>query len=166
MQASAGAESSRSREEPSPKAQRKGSRKPGDKKPYVRKKRPPVRLSQKPNDIYINRKTEFAAQLARSHRLLDQGCSELNIHGLGVAIHRAINLALQLQETSSHDLEVATTTSTVELVDDLEPLDDETDYHTQTRPSSAIHIRLYKKAAPHAAAVGDETTAAPPKQKT
>ena len=42
----------------------------------------------------------------------------------------------------------------------------ETDYHTQTRPSSAIHIRLYKKAAPHAAAVGDETTAAPPKQKT
>ena len=32
--------------------------------------------------------------------------SELFVHGLGAAIHRAINLALQLKETSSHTLEV------------------------------------------------------------
>jgi len=39
----------------------------------ARRKRPPRRLSQKPNDIYVNRKSEFAAQLARCHKLLDQG---------------------------------------------------------------------------------------------
>lgn len=31
---------------------------------------------------------------------------ELFIHGLGAAIHRAINLSLQLKETSSHSLKV------------------------------------------------------------
>ena len=49
---------------------------------------------------------------------------EVTIHGLGAAIHRAINLALQLQETSSHSLQISATTSTVELTDDLEPLTD------------------------------------------
>ena len=91
----------------------------------VRRKRPPKRLSQRPNDIYVNRKSDFSSQLARSHKLLDQGYSfiqsfilyllaplcnraqELFIHGLGAAIHRAINLALQLKETSSHSLEVS-----------------------------------------------------------
>ena len=97
----------------------------------VRRKRPPKRLSQRPNDIYVNRNSDFSGQLARSHKLLDQGYSlyshpytavahfysylraplcnraqELFIHGLGAAIHRAINLALQLKETSSHSLEV------------------------------------------------------------
>ena len=59
--------------------------------------------------------------------------------------------------------QISCTTSTVELVDDLEPLDDvrqltktleishpiqESDFKTQTRPSSAIHIRLYKTPPP------------------
>ena len=39
----------------------------------ARRKRPPKRLSQRPNDIYVNRKSDFASQLARSHKLLDQG---------------------------------------------------------------------------------------------
>lgn len=39
----------------------------------ARRKRPPQRLSQRPNDIYVNRKSDFAGQLARCHRLLDQG---------------------------------------------------------------------------------------------
>lgn len=39
----------------------------------LRKKRPPKRLSQRPNDIYVNRKSDFASQLARCHKLLDQG---------------------------------------------------------------------------------------------
>ena len=51
-------------------------------------------------------------------------CTELNIHGLGAAIHRAINLALQIRETSSVPMEISATTATVELQDELEPLDD------------------------------------------
>ena len=59
-----------------------------------------------------------------THLHIHTSCNELYIHGLGAAIHRAVNLALQLQETSSHSLQVSTTTSTVELVDDMEPVDD------------------------------------------
>ncbi|CAI8051256.1 Ribonuclease P protein subunit p20 [Geodia barretti] len=166
VQAQAAAVASSTGQELSPRANAKGKRR-SDKKeqscklryvfifPHyrcvyqdVRRKRPPKRLSQRPNDIYVNRNSDFSGQLARSHKLLDQGAQELFIHGLGAAIHRAINLALQLKETSSHSLEVSCTTSTVELVDDLEPLDDESDFKTQTRPSSAIHIRLYKTPPP------------------
>ncbi|CAI8051255.1 Ribonuclease P protein subunit p20 [Geodia barretti] len=149
VQAQAAAVASSTGQELSPRANAKGKRR-SDKKEqsYVRRKRPPKRLSQRPNDIYVNRNSDFSGQLARSHKLLDQGAQELFIHGLGAAIHRAINLALQLKETSSHSLEVSCTTSTVELVDDLEPLDDESDFKTQTRPSSAIHIRLYKTPPP------------------
>lgn len=66
--------------------------------------------------------------------------NELTIHGLGAAINRAINLALKLQESSPYELKVHTlinahcvyvditqnevTTSTVELMDEFEPLDD------------------------------------------
>ena len=39
----------------------------------ARRKRPPRRLSQRPNDIYVTRKSEFGAQLARCSKLLDQG---------------------------------------------------------------------------------------------
>lgn len=49
---------------------------------------------------------------------------DLTVHGLGTAIHRAINLALELQETSSHSLQLTVSTSTIQLVDDLEPVDD------------------------------------------
>lgn len=48
----------------------------------------------------------------------------ITVHGLGSAIHRAINLALQLQETATPPLSLHVTTSTVQLVDDLEPIDD------------------------------------------
>lgn len=115
-----------------------------DKGPYVRRKVPPFRPSQAINDIYINRKTDFSTQLARSHKLLDQGCTELNIHGLGAAIHRAINLALQLRETCSIPMEISASTSTVQLQDELEPTDEDGDYHMESRNCSAIHIRLYQ----------------------
>jgi len=119
------AEAAAPQDERSTGTRQRGFRRAEEKKPsHARRKRPPRRLSQRPNDIYVTRKSDFGAQLARCSKLLDQGCSELYIHGLGAAIHRAINLALQLKATSSHTLEVSATTSTVELFDDLEPLDD------------------------------------------
>jgi hypothetical protein len=70
---------------------------------YTLRKRLPHRLPRRPNDIYVNMKTDFKAQLARCQKLLDGGargqnaCTEIYIHGLGLAINRAINIALQLQ---------------------------------------------------------------------
>ncbi|XP_064406021.1 ribonuclease P protein subunit p20-like isoform X1 [Halichondria panicea] len=99
--------------------QRPGSAK---KPSHSRRKRPPKRLSQRPNDVYINRSSQFAGQLSRCKRIFDQGFQEVTVHGLGAAIHRAINLSLQLRE--NYTLSTHTTTSTVQLVDDLEPLTD------------------------------------------
>lgn len=114
---------------------------------HARKKRPPKRLThaQRLNDVYVNRHSDFVSQLARCRKLLDQGVSVLYIHGLGAAINRAINLALQLKETHSEGLEVTATTSTVEVTDDLEPLTESGDHYTQTRNVSALHITLYRR---------------------
>lgn len=38
----------------------------------IRHKRPPKRLLRSPNDVYVNRATQFGQQLARCHRLLDE----------------------------------------------------------------------------------------------
>ncbi|CAI8051257.1 Ribonuclease P protein subunit p20 [Geodia barretti] len=75
VQAQAAAVASSTGQELSPRANAKGKRR-SDKKEqsYVRRKRPPKRLSQRPNDIYVNRNSDFSGQLARSHKLLDQGC--------------------------------------------------------------------------------------------
>ncbi|XP_011369918.1 ribonuclease P protein subunit p20 isoform X1 [Pteropus medius] len=117
---------------------------------YTLRKRLPHRLPRRPNDIYVNMKTDFKAQLARCQKLLDGGargqnlCTEIYIHGLGLAINRAINIALQLQAGSFGSLQVAANTSTVELIDELEPETDTREPLTRTRNNSAIHIRVFR----------------------
>ncbi|XP_061921363.1 ribonuclease P protein subunit p20 isoform X1 [Entelurus aequoreus] len=113
---------------------------------YTLRKRLPRKLPKRRNDVYVNMKTDFRAQLARCQKLLDGGGHrEICVHGLGLAINRAINIALQLQASSQGALQLAANTSTVELVDDLEPEDpDEAgEPLTRTRNNSAIHIKVF-----------------------
>ncbi|CAL8384388.1 unnamed protein product [Arctogadus glacialis] len=114
---------------------------------YTLRKRLPRKLPKRRNDVYVNMKTDFRAQLARCQKLLEGGGHrEICVHGLGLAINRAINIALQLQASSQGALQLAANTSTVELVDDLEPDDpDEApgEPMTRTRNNSAIHIKVY-----------------------
>ena len=114
-----------------------------DREEYLLKKRLPPRLPRRKNDVYVSRKTNFHAQLNRCQKLLDS-VNEVFIHGLGTAVNRAINLALQLKERGLGTVEVATHTSTVELVDDLEPETDELEPETRSRHNSAVHIRVYR----------------------
>ncbi|KAL9956609.1 hypothetical protein ACROYT_G038108 [Oculina patagonica] len=109
------------------------------------KKRPPQKGQKRRNDIYVNRKTDFAAQLERCQKLLDSSEQEVRIHGLGAAINRAINLALQLEQRGQGTVELSTTTSSVKLVDDFEPEDDDHEGYSKVRTNSAVHIRVYKK---------------------
>lgn len=113
---------------------------------YTLRKRLPRKLPKRRNDVYVNMKTDFRAQLARCQKLLEGGGHrEICVHGLGLAINRAINIALQLQASSQGALQLAANTSTVELVDDLEPEDpDEArEPMTRTRNNSAIHIKVF-----------------------
>ncbi|CAF1247766.1 unnamed protein product, partial [Rotaria sordida] len=56
-------------------------------------------FSKRPNDIYVTRKTNFKAQLERCMKLISSNGNyrEIFIHGMGSALQRTINLALQFQ---------------------------------------------------------------------
>eukprot|EP00128_Syssomonas_multiformis_P002769 Colp12_sorted_trinity150504_noHs@5397 len=112
---------------------------------FAIKKRVPPRMPAKENDIYVCRTTQFPAQFEKAKKLLDSGYDEINIHGLGAAINRAINLGLQLKERYLDTLEVSATTSTVALVDDLEPLKNNVQPKTRVRNNSAIHVKVSRK---------------------
>lgn len=92
-----------------------------DPEEYLLRKRLPARLPSRPNDIYVNNKTDFKAQLARCFKCLEEATASAEssgcvyIHGLGAAAPRAINLALQLQQKSTIPLQLSVNTSTVNL---------------------------------------------------
>ncbi|XP_043393550.1 ribonuclease P protein subunit p20 [Chelonia mydas] len=116
------------------------------------RRRLPPRLPRRPGDVYVNMKTDFKAQLSRCQKLLGPagGCAEICIHGLGLAINRAINIALQLQAAGAGALRLAANTSTVELADGLEPQGDEDGRPplARARNNSAIHIRVCRASPP------------------
>ncbi|KAH0626049.1 hypothetical protein JD844_000752 [Phrynosoma platyrhinos] len=115
---------------------------------YALRRRLPRRLPRRRSDIYVNMKTDFKAQLSRCQKLLapGTGCPEICIHGLGLAINRAINIALQLEATGGGSLRLAANTSTVELADVAEPEGDSDEPMARTRNNSAIHIRVCRVA--------------------
>jgi len=89
-----------------------------DNEEYILRKRLPPRYPSRPNDVYVNSKTNFKAQLARCFKALENENFVL-IHGLGAAVSIAINLALQVQLKSAFAVEIAVNTSTVDLTGNL-----------------------------------------------
>ncbi|XP_015668628.1 ribonuclease P protein subunit p20 [Crotalus tigris] len=112
------------------------------------RRRLPRRLPRRRGDVYVNMRTDFRAQLGRCQKLLAPGggCAELCIHGLGLAIPRAINIALQLEAAGGGALRLAANTSTVQLADGAEPEGDREEPLTRARHNSAIHIRVLRAA--------------------
>ncbi|KAF3428865.1 hypothetical protein E2986_08745 [Frieseomelitta varia] len=112
----------------------------------IRKRQPfDTRKKRKNKDIYVTNNTNFKAQLRICEKDLSNGASEVIIHGLGAAIERACRLALQLKENHYNTVELDIKTSTVPIIDDLEPVDDNGDYVTINRNNSAVHIRVFRK---------------------
>lgn len=58
----------------------------------------------------------YKAQLKRCEKLLESGEPELIIHGLGAAVNRACNLALQLKGNHCGTLELDINTATTDLI--------------------------------------------------
>ncbi|CAD0201231.1 unnamed protein product [Chrysodeixis includens] len=115
-------------------------------KNYALKKRLPVKPIDGENVIFITKKTNFKAQLDKCCDLITRGEKEIILHGLGAAIQRCCNLALQLEILFSGTCQIEVNTGTVDVVDDLEPLVDELDFDSQVRHSSSIHIRIFRTA--------------------
>ncbi|XP_066279632.1 ribonuclease P protein subunit p20-like [Branchiostoma lanceolatum] len=117
---------------------------PMDEEEYQLRKRLPRKLPKRKNDIYVNMQSNFKGQLERAQRMLDAGSNEVFIHGLGHAINRAINIALQLKTRGLGTIEASTNTSTVELIDDLYPEKGDVSEEVQSRNNSAVHIRVFR----------------------
>ncbi|OWR42973.1 ribonuclease P protein subunit p20 isoform X1 [Danaus plexippus] len=115
-------------------------------KKFSIKKRLPVRPVEGNNVIFVTKKTNFKAQLDKCCDLLTKGEKEIILHGLGAAIQRCCNLALQLEILFSGTCQIEVNTGTVDLIDDLEPLTDDVDFGAQVRHSSSIHIRIFRTA--------------------
>lgn len=111
---------------------------------HVVRKRAPPRLPKRPNDIYITTRSTFQSELDKCQKLLESGEKEVFVHGMGRAVNRAVNLALQLESKFPGTVQLAVNTSTTTVVDDLEPLHDQASYETQTRQNSVVHIRIHK----------------------
>ncbi|KAF7994980.1 hypothetical protein HCN44_004452 [Aphidius gifuensis] len=111
---------------------------------HIIRKRLPLSFPKRNKDIYVTKKTNFQAQLNKCEKLLSNGESEIIIHGLGAAINNACNLALTLKKNHNGTLDIDVNTSTVKLIDDLEPTTDDADYELNTRNNSSIHIRVFR----------------------
>ncbi|KAJ3183200.1 ribonucleases P/MRP protein subunit pop7 [Gaertneriomyces sp. JEL0708] len=113
----------------------------------ARHKRPPQRAPTLSNDIYVSRKSSFLALAKRAQKLLDgKEFTFLTIHGMGAALNRAIQLALHLREKNNSRISWTITTSSVTLIDDVEPEDVDDETACEVRQNSAIHIRIVKVA--------------------
>ena len=67
---------------------------------YLLRKRLPKHLPKRAADVYVNMNTNFGVQMKKCQEILDNSTNttdQLAIHGLGKAINRAINMALQLK---------------------------------------------------------------------
>ncbi|XP_061716351.1 ribonuclease P protein subunit p20-like isoform X3 [Cydia pomonella] len=111
----------------------------------VNKEETKKKFKRNPNKNYAIKK-RLPAQLDKCCDLLTKGEKEIILHGLGAAIQRCCNLALQLEILFSGTCQIEVNTGTVDVVDDLEPLTDDLDFGAQVRHSSSIHIRVFRTA--------------------
>ncbi|VDN58361.1 unnamed protein product [Dracunculus medinensis] len=109
---------------------------------YEIKKGLPPRFPRTKSDIYITRHTSIGAQKARIEKLLDNKFNSVTLHGLGAAVNRTVNVALQIQRKLVDSVKLDVRTSTVRVTDDLFPLYDEVDFKTNVRNISAVHIKI------------------------
>lgn len=107
------------------------------------KKNPPVH-SRGINEIYVDTTQPFNQQLERAWRILNEGkLDHVLVHGIGPAMQRVINLALQIKLRGNGMFDVSATTHTVYLHDDINDLDTGA-VTSQTRKNSSISIKIFR----------------------
>jgi hypothetical protein len=106
-------------------------------------KRVPVRTQSGASDIYVTRATRFGALVARSLALLRRGLPA-KLHALGAALQRCVDVALAVQDAAGGPdaVVLATTTETVDVVDDFEPLIPGYPARTLRRSKNALHVTI------------------------
>ena len=107
------------------------------------KKNPPVH-SRGINELYLDTTQPFNQQLERAWRILDEGkLDHVLVHGIGPAMQRVINLALQIKLRGNGMFDVSVTTHTVHLHDDINDTVSGL-VSSQTRRNSSISVKIFR----------------------
>jgi DNA-binding protein len=114
--------------------------------PGKRKKRPPIFPTPKVNEIYVRTQCHSIAIQQRIKTLMNKNTKQpIVLHALGKAIGKCIEIALWMRRYyGSSNIRMEVKTSTILLVDEIEPDDPNLDYIDQVRRNNAIHITLSK----------------------
>eukprot|EP01089_Gocevia_fonbrunei_P021056 TRINITY_DN8013_c0_g1_i2.p1 TRINITY_DN8013_c0_g1~~TRINITY_DN8013_c0_g1_i2.p1 ORF type:complete len:133 (-),score=8.58 TRINITY_DN8013_c0_g1_i2:5-403(-) len=106
-------------------------------------KRTPLRPHAHKNEMYVSHTSNPKALFKRANKLLDDpNIPLIIIHGLGAAITKAVDLALELEEKRGTSITISTNTSSVVLLDEYIPVQADLNPVPQTRLNSAIHITI------------------------
>ncbi len=99
------------------------------------------------NDIYVKTSSKVTALVKRAETLLDKKkVNFINIHGLGRAVYKAVQVALQIRRHLGHEsIQLSVETESCTMIDDICPDELDGDEVTQFRQNSAIHIRIKKQ---------------------
>lgn len=107
----------------------------------VQKRTPLKSVPSSDKYIYISSSTNMYSLLKRVRRqLITQQADMVTICGMGRAVNKTSMLALQMQEMVGCRLVIRT--GTVEMVDDLVPVDEDEDITAQSRRNSKIEVDL------------------------
>jgi len=95
-------------------------------------------------ELFVSSKTPVQCHLTRAAKHLELDDSVLILNGLGKAINTTIDVALKLREKFHNTIKLDIQTSTADIKDILEPLNEDDDYEMRTRSLSSIHIKITK----------------------
>lgn len=114
-------------------------------------KRVPHRAPTRQNEIYVSRKSQMNAQLARAKALLlhadvRKRVDSVVVFGLGAAMTQAAALVLRIVEDAAPNvIDCVTTTGTTALHDDYEPLVEGLPAFTRTRYNGLLRFDLTRR---------------------
>ncbi|XP_050429859.1 uncharacterized protein LOC126839008 isoform X3 [Adelges cooleyi] len=95
-------------------------------------------------ELFVSSKTPIQCHLTRAAKHLELDNSVLILNGLGKSINTTIAVALELQQKFHNTIKLEVQTSTADINDILEPLNDDDDYEARKRSLSSIHIKITK----------------------
>ncbi len=94
--------------------------------------------------VWVSRRTRQAHLIKRLSAMLDKN-EAVMVNGLGAAVLPAVDLCLELNRRWNNNLTLDVITDTVQLTDEMRPLEDGEDASVETRLNSAVRIAVKRK---------------------
>lgn len=102
-----------------------------------------IQSQSRKTDVFINTKTDLAAQFQKCVDLINSDDGEVYLHCMGKAVNLGINLMMRLINQFPR-CQAEVNTSTIKLKDDAYPIQDDDDFTVHKRLNSCLHIHIFR----------------------